>query len=375
MLLHGPPGTGKTLIARKISDALNCTEPKVINGPEIFDKFVGEAERKVRELFEPAEKEQKEKGEDSDLHVIIFDEIDAICKTRGSTGSSTGVNESVVNQLLSKMDGVNQLNNILIIGMTNRKDMMDEAILRPGRLEIHLEIGLPDLHGRVQIFNIHTRKAKSHDLLDSSVDIQKLAELTKNYTGAEIEAVCRSATSFALFKEVGGDPNAPVLASGMAIDPTKKMKKGLALNKVFMSDFMRALEENKPAFGIDNSGLDNRIRGGIYNYGSNFETLKTNCNSFINQVRTSQNQHLLTLLLEGEKGCGKTALAAKLALESDFPYVKMISPENFVGYTEVAKVHKIVKMFEDAYKSDLSLIILDEIERIMEYIDIGPRFS
>ena len=69
------------------------------------------------------------------------------------------------------MDGVNQLNNILIIGMTNRKDMMDEAILRPGRLEIHLEIGLPDLHGRIQIFNIHTRKAKSHDLLDSSVDI------------------------------------------------------------------------------------------------------------------------------------------------------------------------------------------------------------
>ena len=148
MLLYGPPGTGKTLIARKIADALNCTEPKIINGPEIFDKFVGEAERKVRELFEPAEKEMKEKGDDSDLHVIIFDEIDAICKTRGSTGSSTGVNESVVNQLLSKMDGVNSLNNILIIGMTNRKDMMDEAILRPGRLEIHLEIGLPDENGR-----------------------------------------------------------------------------------------------------------------------------------------------------------------------------------------------------------------------------------
>ena len=83
----------------------------------------------------------------------------------------------------------------------------------------------------------------------------------------------------------------------------------------------------------------------------------------------------MTLLLEGDQRCGKTALAAKLALESDFPYVKMISPENFVGYTEIAKVHKIVKMFEDAYKSELSLIILDDIERIMEYIDIGPRFS
>lgn len=150
MLLYGPPGTGKTLIARKIADALNCVKPQVVNGPEIFDKFVGGSEEKIRALFEPAEKDMKEKGDESDLHVIIFDEIDAICRSRGSTGSSgTGVNESVVNQLLSKMDGVDSLNNILIIGMTNRKDMIDEAILRPGRLEIHLEIGLPDLRGRI----------------------------------------------------------------------------------------------------------------------------------------------------------------------------------------------------------------------------------
>jgi len=95
------------------------------------------------------------------LHVIILDEIDAICRSRGSTGNSgTGVNESVVNQLLSKMDGVDSLNNILIIGMTNRKDMIDEAILRPGRMEIHLEIGLPDVGGREQIFEIHTRKMR-----------------------------------------------------------------------------------------------------------------------------------------------------------------------------------------------------------------------
>jgi len=83
------------------------------------------------------------------LHIIIFDEIDAICRQRGAAGNSgTGVNETIVNQLLSKMDGVDSLNNILIIGMTNRKDMMDEAILRPGRLEVHLEIGLPDEKGR-----------------------------------------------------------------------------------------------------------------------------------------------------------------------------------------------------------------------------------
>ena len=97
------------------------------------------------------------------------------------------------------MDGVESLNNILIIGMTNRKDMIDEAILRPGRLEIHLEIGLPDERGRLQIFEIHTKNMKKNNLLASDVDLHLLAAQTKNYTGAEIEAVCRSATSFALF--------------------------------------------------------------------------------------------------------------------------------------------------------------------------------
>lgn len=92
------------------------------------------------------------------MHIIIFDELDAICKQRGSKNDGTGVGDSVVNQLLSKMDGVDQLNNILIIGMTNRLDMIDEALLRPGRLEIHMEINLPDENGRVQILNVHTAK-------------------------------------------------------------------------------------------------------------------------------------------------------------------------------------------------------------------------
>lgn len=150
MLLYGPPGTGKTLIARQIAKALECDEPKVVNGPEIFSKYQGESEKNVRELFAAAEKDMKQHGEESKLHIIIFDEIDAICRQRGSTGGSgTGVHETVVNQLLSKMDGVDSLNNILVIGMTNRKDMIDEAMLRPGRLEIHLEISLPDEKGRL----------------------------------------------------------------------------------------------------------------------------------------------------------------------------------------------------------------------------------
>jgi vesicle-fusing ATPase len=201
MILYGPPGPGKTLIARKIAQVLNCHEPKVVNGPQIFDKMVGGSEKNIRDLFAEAEADQAENGDESDLHVIIFDEIDAICRKRGSTNSGTGVNESVVNQLLSKIDGVESLDNILIIGMTNRLDMIDEALLRPGRFEIHLEIGLPDEAGRKQIFSIHTSKMKKNDLLEPDVDINALAQMTKNYTGAEIEAVCRSANSFALFNE------------------------------------------------------------------------------------------------------------------------------------------------------------------------------
>lgn len=116
---------------------MNCWKPKSISGPEIFDKYVGGSEQKIWELFADAEIEQKEKGDQSGLHIIIFDEIDAICKQRGSSQGDTGVRDNVVNQLLAKIDGVEQLDNILIIGMTNRIDLIDEAILRPGWLEIH----------------------------------------------------------------------------------------------------------------------------------------------------------------------------------------------------------------------------------------------
>ncbi len=161
LLLYGAPGCGKTLIARKIGQALHAKEPKKVNGPEILNKYVGQSEANIRALFADAEEDQRLHGDDSELHIIIFDEIDAICKQRGSSGAgSSGVGDSVVNQLLSKIDGVDALNNILLIGMTNRKDLIDDALLRPGRLEVHVEIGLPDEAGRASILMIHTAKAR-----------------------------------------------------------------------------------------------------------------------------------------------------------------------------------------------------------------------
>lgn len=158
-------------MARQIGKMLNAREPKIVNGPQVLDKYVGESEANIRRLFADAEEEEKRLGPNSGLHIIIFDEIDAICKARGSVAGNSGVHDTVVNQLLAKIDGVEQLNNILVIGMTNRKDMIDEALLRPGRLEVQMEIGLPNESGRLQIFNIHTTRMREYKKLAHDVDL------------------------------------------------------------------------------------------------------------------------------------------------------------------------------------------------------------
>ncbi|GMH39838.1 hypothetical protein BSKO_07742 [Bryopsis sp. KO-2023] len=361
VLLHGPPGTGKTLIARQIGKMLNGKEPKVVNGPEVLNKYVGQTEENIRNLFGDAELEYREKGENSELHIIIFDEIDAICKQRGSVRDGSGVHDTLVNQLLTKIDGVDSLNNILLIGMTNRKDLLDEALLRPGRLEVHIEIGLPDMNGRHQIFKIHTSKMSKNSFLDKTVDLIKLAEVTRNFSGAEIEGLVASAVSFGLNRHLDiSDLNKPIDDENV---------------KVEMTDFSEALEEVKPAFGAQTDTLESHRMHGIISYGAMFDHLLHTCQRLIDQVRNSEKTPLLTCLLEGPCGAGKTALAATLGILSEYPFVKVISAESMVGFSEASKSSQIAKVFEDAHKSSLSMIVLDEIERLLEYVPIGPRFS
>ncbi|NXX11323.1 NSF ATPase, partial [Podargus strigoides] len=371
ILLYGPPGCGKTLMARQIGKMLNAREPKVVNGPEILNKYVGESEANIRKLFADAEEEQRRLGANSGVHIIIFDEIDAICKQRGSMAGSTGVHDTVVNQLLSKIDGVEQLNNILVIGMTNRPDLIDEALLRPGRLEVKMEIGLPDEKGRFQILHIHTVRMREHQLLSEDVDIAELAVETKNFSGAELEGLVRAAQSTAMNRHIKASNKVEV-----------DMEKAESL-RVTRGDFFASLENDiKPAFGTNQEDYASYIMNGIIKWGDPVTRVLDDGELLVQQTKNSDRTPLLFSPLSfclpfvsGPPHSGKTALAAKIAEESNFPFIKICSPDKMIGFSETAKCQAMKKIFDDAYKSQLSCVVVDDIERLLDYVPIGPRFS
>jgi len=191
ILLHGPPGTGKTLIAKALA---KMTESNFISikGPELLSKWVGESEKGVREIFR--------KARQAAPCIIFLDEIDALVPRRGSGGSGSHVTENVVSQILTEIDGLEELHNVLIIGATNRLDIVDEALLRPGRFDRIIEVLNPDTKGRKHIFEIHTKKKP----LASDVNIAKLVELTDSFSGAEIASVTNRAAVTALKRYVSG---------------------------------------------------------------------------------------------------------------------------------------------------------------------------
>jgi len=184
VLLFGPPGTGKTLLAKAIATESQANFIS-IKGPELLSKYVGESERVVREVFR--------KARQAAPAIIFFDEIDSIVPTRGSSFDA-GVTERVVSQILTELDGLEELKSVVVVAATNRPDMVDPALLRPGRLDRLIYIKPPDIKGRELIFNLHL-KGKP---VSSEVNPKKLAQRTEGYVGADIEAICREAAMLAL---------------------------------------------------------------------------------------------------------------------------------------------------------------------------------
>ena len=191
ILLHGPPGTGKTLIAKALA---KTTESNFISikGPELLSKWVGESEKGVREIFR--------KARQAAPCIIFLDEVDALVPRRGSGSSDSHVTENIVSQILTEIDGLEELHNVLIIGATNRLDIVDEALLRPGRFDRIIEVTNPDSKGRKHIFEIHTKKKP----LENDVNIAKLIEITDGFSGAEIAAISNRAALVALKRYVTG---------------------------------------------------------------------------------------------------------------------------------------------------------------------------
>ena len=221
LLLYGPPGTGKTLLAKA---AANESEANFISvkGPELLNKFVGESEKAIREVFR--------KARQASPCIIFFDEIDSVAPIRGSGAGDSNVTERVISQFLTEMDGLEELRNVVIIAATNRPDIVDPALLRPGRFDRMLLVPPPDLEARKQIFRIHTKKTPLAD----DVKLDELSRKTEGYTGADIASICNTAVMLSIKEHIG-----------KAKDPEDAKKKAKGL-KVAKRHFDEAMQKVKP---------------------------------------------------------------------------------------------------------------------------------
>jgi len=226
ILLYGPPGTGKTLLAKAVATESEANFISV-KGPELLNKWVGESEKAVREIFKKAKQVAPA--------VIFFDEIDSIAGARQGNESSKA-SESVVNQILTEIDGVEELSDVVVLAATNRPELVDAALLRPGRFDRHLLVSPPNKEARVEIFKVHTKEVP----LAKEVSLANLAKDTEGYSGADIEAVVREAAMIVLREIKEGKKGKGVVMKKHFTEALKKVKP--SLSKLELNKYREALE-------------------------------------------------------------------------------------------------------------------------------------
>jgi len=348
VLLYGPPGCGKTLLAKAVATEAEANF-FLINGPEIMNKYYGETEAKLREIFRKAEEEAPS--------IIFIDEIDAIAPKRSEVTGE--VEKRVVAQLLALMDGLESRGQVIVIGATNRPNALDPALRRPGRFDREIEIGIPDKRGRKEILQIHTRGMP----LASDVDIDKLAEITKGYTGADLAALCREAAMKCIRRILPSiDFNEEKLSPEILDQLVVTMRDFLEAYKEITPTALREVEIETPNVTWDDIGGLEDVKQKLIEsiewpikYADRFEKLG---------IKPPRG-----VLLYGPPGCGKTLLAKAVATESEANFISIKGPEiysKWVGESERA----IREVFRKARQAAPCVIFLDEIETLIPRRDM-----
>lgn len=331
VLLYGPPGTGKTLIARAVADEVNANF-YTINGPEIISKYKGESEQRLRELFE--------KASESAPSIVFFDEIDSVA---GQRDEDSDLENRVVGQLLSLMDGLDPREDIIVIGATNRVDTIDPALRRGGRFDREIEIGVPDREGRREILEVHTRNMPLAD----DVDMETLADRTYGFVGADIAALSTEAAMEALNRYKNNERS--------SLEVTK-------------SDFDAALARVDPSamreFVAESPDTSFEDVGGLRKAKQTLRETVEWPLSYERLFSETATDPPSGVLLYGPPGTGKTLLARALAGETDVNFVHVDGPElvdKYVGQSEEA----IREVFDRARQAAPAIVFFDEIDSIV----------
>ncbi|MHC1609139.1 MAG: CDC48 family AAA ATPase [Candidatus Methanofastidiosia archaeon] len=342
VLLYGPPGTGKTMLAKALANEISANF-SVINGPEIMSKYYGESEQNLRNVFIEAEKNAPS--------IIFIDEIDAIAPKREE--SKGEVERRVVSQLLTLMDGLKSRGKVVVIGATNLEDSIDPALRRPGRFDREIEIGVPDVKGREEILQIHTRSMPLAD----DVNIINLAKITHGYVGADLESLCKEAAMKTLRRHIPDITGNDVKISSDLLNDLIVTQEDFfdAYHEVEPSGMREALVEVPDVKWDDIGGLEG-VKKELQ------ETIEWPL-KYPESYKRIGIKPPKGVLLYGLPGTGKTMLAKAVATESESNFIAVRGPEivsKWVGESEKG----IRKVFKRARQVAPSIIFFDEIDAI-----------